>query len=344
MFMKYSKAERRTRVIWPVLGAIIVLAAVAAGALSVLWSEHWKPQPKAPAAQPAARPFVAGEISLSGKIQAQHAVLVPAPVEGKVDVFHVEIGQDVYEGQLLAQIKSDSLDTASQQATELAEGARNKVNDLEATLISARLEASRARALASRLRSEFDRSEKTYQRQRMLLSAGATPRMVFEKAEKQYQTDQAESAGAETLAEQAESRVSTLMRDYDAAKKSFEEKAQELEQAKADLEAAQVHSPVDGIVAGRRGNAGDDVDRTMKDLFQIATDPSQLAVVVEPEPPVLARIRPGQAAVVTVTEAQNEPLAAEVRKVENGQVTIEFISPDPAVRPGLTAQVRIKLT
>src|SRR6476620_4743434 len=116
MFMKYSKAKQGTRVIWPVLGAIIVLVAMAAGALSVLWREHWKPQPKAAATQGPAQPFPGGEVSLSGKIQAQHAVLVAAPVEGKIDVFHVEVGQDVYEGQLLAQIKSDSLDTAGQQA------------------------------------------------------------------------------------------------------------------------------------------------------------------------------------------------------------------------------------
>jgi multidrug resistance efflux pump len=341
--MKYIKAVTKTRVIALVLGAVVILAAVGAGAISVLWRERAKPAAQAATQRiPTAPP--GPDVSLEGKIKALHIVAVPVPVEGKVDVFHVEVGQEIFEGQLLAQIRNESLTGAEEQATQLAERARNRINDLEAALIAQRLEGSRARALASRTRSDFDRSEKAYQRQKMLLGAGATPRLVFEKAEKEYRINQAESESAETLAQQAEGRVESLLKELDAARKTLEERTVDLEHAKADLAAAEVHAPVDGLVVGLHGNAGDDVDRTMKDLIQIATDLSQLAVVIEPPPPVLARIRPGQSAVVTVAEAQNGSLAAEVKKVENGQVTVEFTSPDPAVKPGLTAQVRIKLT
>ncbi len=341
--MKYTKTSVKPRGIGLVLGAILVLAAIAAGVLSVVWREHVQPQPrKVTATQPSVP--VGTEVSLIGRIQAQHTVMVSVPVQGKIDVFHVEIGQEVFEGQLLAQIKSESLTGAEEQSTQLAERARDKLNDLEAALITARLEASRARAVAIRSRSDYDRSEKAYQRQKMLLGAGATPRLIFEKTEKEYLTNQAESASLETLAQQAEGRVDSLQKDRDSAQKTLDENNRELERVKVDLSSAEVHSPVDGVVVGRRGNAGDDVDRTMKDLFQIATGLSQLAVVVEPEPRVLARIRPGQPAVVTITEAQNQPLAAEVKNVEKGQVTVEFTSPDPSVKPGLTAQVRIKLT
>lgn len=341
--MKYIKAVKKTGIVWLVASAAIILAAIGAGALSVLWKEHVKPAQKAAEVVPAA-PVLGSDVSLEGKIQALRVIEVPAPVEGTVDVFHAEIGQEIFEGQLLAQINSDSLTGAEQQATQLADRARNRLNDLESSIIAGRLEASRARAVASRLKTEFDRSEKAYQRQKMLLAAGATPRLAFEKAEKEYLTSQAESASAEALAQQVESRIDALLKEQDAAKKTLEERTHELEAAEADLAAAEVHAPVDGVVVGRRGNAGDDVDRSMKDLFRIATDLSRLAVVVEPPPPVLARIHPGQTAVVTVSEAQNEPLAAEVKKVENGQVTVEFTSPDPAVKPGLTAQVRIKIT
>ena len=342
--MKYIKAVNKTGIIWLVAGAAIILAAVGTGALSVLWREHAKP-PRIAAAPPVqAAPVLASEVSLEGKILALRVVQVAAPVEGTVDVFHVEIGQEIFEGQLIAQINSASLTGAEQQASQLADRARNRLNDLEASIIAARLESSRARAVASRLKTEFDRSEKTYQRQRMLLAAGATPRLTFEKAEKEYLTGQVESASAEALAQQVEIRVDSLLKEQDAVKKTLDERTHELESAKADLAAAEVHAPVDGVIVGRRGNAGDPVDRSMKDLFQIATDLTRLAVVVEPPPPVLANIHPGQTAVVTVSEAQNEPLAAQVKKVENGQVTVEFTSPDPAVKPGLTAQVRIKIT
>ena len=342
--MKYIKAGKNTGIIWLVAAAAIILAAVGASALLVLWREHAPPAVKAAVPLASAAPAPASDVSLEGKILALRVVEVAAPVNGTVGVFYVEIGQEIFEGQLIAQINSDSLTGAEEQATQLAGRARNRLNDLDASIIAGRLEVSRAHAVASRLKTEFDRSDKTYQRQRMLLAAGATPRLAFEKAEKEYLINQAESASAGALAQQVESRIDALLKEQDAAKKTLEERTQELEAAQADLAAAQVHAPVDGLVVGRRGNAGDNVDRSMKDLFLIATDLSRLAVVVEPPAPILARIHPGQTAVVTVSEAQNEPLAAEVKKVENGQVTVEFTSPDPAVKPGLTAQVRIKLT
>src|SRR4051812_29360035 len=98
--MKYTKAVTKTRVIGLVLGAVAILAAVGAGAISVLWKERTKPAQKAVVAQ-TAPPVVDLDISLEGKIQARHIVPVGAPVAGKVDVFHVEVGQEIFEGQLL---------------------------------------------------------------------------------------------------------------------------------------------------------------------------------------------------------------------------------------------------
>jgi multidrug resistance efflux pump len=85
------------------------------------------------------------------------------------------------------------------------------------------------------------------------------------------------------------------------------------------------------------------VNQDLKDLFQIAVELSSLEVVVEPEPPVLERIRPGQEAVIQVAEIPGEGLPGKVREIKSGQVVVEFVSPSPAVQPGLTAQVRIKL-
>jgi hypothetical protein len=39
----------------------------------------------------------------------------------------------------------------------------------------------------------------------------------------------------------------------------------------------------------------------------------------------------------------NEPIPASVREVKGTQVLVEFTSPSPAIRPGLTAQVTIKI-
>src|SRR5262249_42717775 len=103
-------------------------------------------------------------------------------------------------------------------------------------------------------------------------------------------------------------------------------------------------SPVDGVVIGRRGQAGEMVDRSVRDLFQIAVMMSAMEVVVNPQPAVLNRIHPGQSVSIIIAEAPNGEIAGTVREIRDGQAVIEFISPTPAIRPGLSAQVRIKLT
>ena len=81
----------------------------------------------------------------------------------------------------------------------------------------------------------------------------------------------------------------------------------------------------------------------MEDLFQIAVDLSELDVILEPEPRVLERIRPGQEAVVQIAELLSG-IPGKVREIKESRVFVEFTSPDPAVKPGMTVQVRIKLT
>jgi hypothetical protein len=65
--------------------------------------------------------------------------------------------------------------------------------------------------------------------------------------------------------------------------------------------------------------------------------------VVEPAPPALARIRPGQEALIQIAELPGV-IPGKVKEVRGTQVIVEFTSPNPALRPGTTAQVRIRLT
>jgi multidrug resistance efflux pump len=69
-----------------------------------------------------------------------------------------------------------------------------------------------------------------------------------------------------------------------------------------------------------------------------------MEVVADAQPAALSRIRPGQAASIILPEAPNGEIVGSVREVRNGQVVVNFVSPTPAIKPGLSAQVRIKLT
>ena len=82
----------------------------------------------------------------------------------------------------------------------------------------------------------------------------------------------------------------------------------------------------------------------MTDLFRIATDLSLMHAVAEANPSQVGQIKQGQPAMISVAELGAELLEGTVVKVEGDKVTVEFGNPNPTIKPGLTAQVRIRLT
>lgn len=330
---------------WILFAGITVLLAVAAGALSV-YRQNLGLKKAPPAGQPKPVPTLGpgSEISVQGLVQAQRVATVAAPIDGVIESVDAEVGQDVFEGQLLAHIKNTKLDSALEAATAELEQAKQRVTNLEASIIASRLEASRARADASRVKSDYDRLEKAYQRQQMLIKEGATPRLVFEKAEREYLEAKQELETKDALARAAEGRLEGLSRDLDAAKKRLDERTTALDEVKDDVASGDVRSPVDGLVLSRRAAAGDEVNRTMEDLFRIAVTLSALEVEIQPPPDALPRISVGQSLQVFVAEVGGEPIPGTVREMKEGKVVVDFTSPTPAIKPGVTAQVKLKLS
>jgi len=338
--MTYNRGMVRGK--WLLFGGVVILAAAGAGSF-LLWRQQNVKPPAPPAQATPQTPAITTEVSAAGKIQAQKVVNVSAPIDGTIESFTADVGQDVVEGQLLAHLRNTRLDASFEAATSELNLAQTRVQNTEAAIIAARLEASRARADASRAHSEFDRAGKLYERQKMLYAEGATPRLVYEKAQRDYNVLKDESESKEAIARQMEDRLVELGRALDTFKRMLDDKSEALEQAKSDIAAEDVRAPVDGVIIARRGQPGEEVTRQMEDLFRIATALSSMEVVLEPAPQALPRIRPGQIAAIHVAEMP-EPISGTVREISGSRVIVEFISPTPLIKPGLSAQVTIKLT
>jgi len=324
---------------WLLLSGTIVLAAVAGGAL---WMYRTAAPPQRAVAAPAATTFSGTELSLPGTIRAQSVTVVAAPMDGTLESVLVETGQPVYEGQILGRIQNTGLEGAQQEAASDAARAQERYSQIQNEMIAARLEASRARADALRAQGECDRAERVYQRQQMLEKEGATPRLVFEKAAGEFQAAKAERDTRTELAKVAEDRLAGLVQSLDAARQSLDEKNQALDTARENAAAAEIRSPVDGLLVGCAKQPGEEVSTEVRDLFQIAVNLSAMEAVVEPGPAELARIRPGQDALVQFAEIP-DAIPGKVKGIQGSQAIVEFTSPNPALRPGATAQIRIKL-
>jgi multidrug resistance efflux pump len=319
----------------------LALVAVAAGALSTLRRRPAPPPPKPAAAVTA--PVLAGEVLLSGKVRARNVVGVGATVQGNIEVFLAEIGQDVEEGQLLARVANPGLETGRELADVSLNNSQARVVKIEAALTSARLESSRAAADASRARDDMDRAEKNFRRQTMLHREGATPRITFEKSSSEFDSSRGEYEGLAKLAKHADERIQSLLDELQNARKIYEDKQKQLDYAVTALADAEIRAPADGVVVSRKGEVGKSGMEQGGDLFLIATDTLELEVFLEPDPPTLKRIKPGQAALVLISDMREEPIPGKVAKIENGNVLVDFTSPDPAIKPGFLAQVRIRV-
>jgi hypothetical protein len=82
----------------------------------------------------------------------------------------------------------------------------------------------------------------------------------------------------------------------------------------------------------------------MTDLFQVAVDLHELQVIVEPDPPALKRLKPGLPALVQLLDYSADAVEAEIGVIEeDGRVKVYFTSPDPSIKPGMPAVVKIRL-
>ena len=328
----------------------LLLAAVALLAICTVGVVAWRRQLAAKAAAVAAKAapipgqvLAGAEVSFSGLVQARNVLAIPAPMDGTVEAVEVEVGASVEQEQPLARLKNEGLAAALAAAKADFEKAAERVSALESALISARLEASRSGVDAERARGDADRAERNLKREELLFREGATARLKFEKAQKDAAATAAEAEALRTSAGQAGEKIAKVTTDLETAKRGVDEKAANLEDSQAEINAAVVTAPVDGVIVAVNAKAGDEVTSKGADLFQIAVAAGELLVKVEPTPQVAEKFKDGLPALIQLLEISAEGIPGELKRGEKGDWRVEFKAPNSNVKPGLNAVVKVKL-
>lgn len=311
----------------------MALALGLAGGLLFSLRRNQVPQAKPVAA---AQRAAVKELSIQGRIEAVHTIAVGVTIAGEIDSFSADVGQDVFEGQVLARISNEGLQTGYENAQRILQNAEIKLSTLEAGISAARLEAVRTQAEAVRSAEDLDHASKEFDRQKVLNEAGATPRKTFEKSQRDYESAKADSEGNTELARHADERVAALTKEYDLAKKTLEDKRKELEEVQAAVAATEVRAPVNGIVVARQGEIGETITQEeAAALFRIATDTAALQADFTPDPAMKA----GDMVAISFNDIPGEPVTARIREIKNGQAMAEFTSANAAIRPGMPCSV-----
>lgn len=325
---------------WGLLSVLALGLGVAVGALSL---RHRRVE-ETPARNAGAAVLASNlEVSLTGIIRPQHVTGVGCSIDGNIEAFAANVGDDVFQGQVLARVGAAGLESEREAAAHAVEYAQDQVSRGEAAVTSMRLEASRAAADQQRARMALDLADKVYSRQKTLHAAGATPRLTFEKAEQDYNAAKQEYDVMDKAARAAADNVQNATESLSNAKKLLATKSQQLEDAQGAFEAAEVRAPVDGLIVARKGEVGKPARESGDEMFSIATDIYALEVPLDPPPDVLKKLQVGQQALVVVLDLQTGGMPGRVKEIKGTQAIVEFSSTLPAIRPGMRADVRLRV-
>jgi multidrug resistance efflux pump len=325
---------------WVLISAVTI-AAVAGGIFLLKYRQKPLPAPR----QAEAAVINTDEVTLSGSIRPQHVIGVGATVAGNIDAMLVDVGEDVFEGQVLARIGSSNVDSDREAATQALERSQDQLAKAEAAVNSSRLESSRADADMQRARAQLDRVQAILERQTTLHKAGATPNLVYEKAVKDYEAAVAEFEIMDKAQRAARDNVSQATTKVAELKAGVVQRSREVESAEGQYTATEIHAPSEGVVIARKGEIGKPASDYGDQLFQIATDMFALEVTLPAKPAVMKRIHPGQTATVQVLDLQSLGMPGTVKEVreKEGEIVVEFSGTVQAIRPGMRADVRLRL-
>ena len=324
---------------WVFISILAVAAGVGGGALSLRFHHAVAPPPR----RAEVLPLRSQVITLIGNVRPQHITSVGAAVEGNIETFLADVGDEVFAGQTLARISSAVLESTREQAASEVERTRDQVTRAESSVGVLRLEAAKADADAQRARMDVDRAQKAFERQATLHEAGATPRLVYEKSQQELDAARRVFEAMDKSAHGAHEAVEGALEQLEIVKKALTERTQAVDQAQVAFQGAEVHAPVAGTIVARRGEPGRSAAEAGDQMFQIASDMYALEVPVQPQPQDLPRIHPGQQATVLLLDLGGAGLPGTVKEIRDSGATVEFAGTVPGIKSGMRAEVRLKL-
>lgn len=189
-----QREEATTRPRWPwIVGAMIALIMMAGGAWMLLGTRSAAVEIVA-AEAPAAGSGSGAVLQATGYVTARREATVSAQITGRLTEVHIEEGERVAEGQLLARLD----DAQAKAALDLAR---------------AQLEAAQAAVAQSRAQAVLARQ--TLVRQRDLVARGLTPKQSYDQARAGADGAEAALLGAERQVQVARAQLDEARVNYD---------------------------------------------------------------------------------------------------------------------------------
>ncbi|HQR37965.1 MAG TPA: efflux RND transporter periplasmic adaptor subunit [Blastocatellia bacterium] len=285
---------------------------------------------------------IARSVVATGKIEPLTKVEVKSKASGLVKSVHVDYGESVRRGQVLAELDKEQL-----QATLREQ--RASLESAQAVLLTAKASVERGVVDASNpdlpfLKSNLDRSKKLYDR-------GIISTTDLENAEKAYQIALNKQLSAQR-------GVAVTQADVERARAEVARAQASVERAEEDLRNSTITSPIDGVVLSRDVEPGDAVSSILvlgsqATLVCTLGDTSQLYVKGKVDEADIGKVYDGQPARITVESFKDKkfngtvhmisPLGAEKDNVTTFEVRVTIDDPGNELKANMSANAEIIL-
>ena len=302
-----SAASRKLRRF--ILTGALVLAI--GGSALVVWQRFHSGPPVGYVTSAAAMGSVTRVVSTTGTVNPELTIIVGSYVSGVIKTLYCDYNTEVKTGQVCAKIDPRPYQTAVDQAkANLAVGKAQLQKD-QASLTYAKV---------------------TYDRYAMLVKSNAVSLEAFDNAKSTLDQAQAQLA-------------------YDEA--TIEQRQAELDAAQVSLDYTDIVSPVDGTVVSRNVTIGQTVAASFQTptLFLIASDLTKMQVDTNVSEGDIGEIKLKNKVLFSVDAFPNRVFEGEVTQIRQSPQTVQNVvtydvvvsigNTDLALKPGMTAAVRI---
>jgi HlyD family secretion protein len=259
------------------------------------------------------RGTIISNVAATGNLSAVTTVQVGTQVSGTIQKLFVDYNSRVKKGQVIAEIDPSLFDASVEQSQGNYLSAEANLQKAKVTLTDA---------------------ERTYNRNRKMLTDGIISQSDYDSAETAWQS-------ARTAVKAAEGSVSQTRGA--------------LRQSQTNLRYSTIRSPVDGVVISRAIDVGQTVAASFQTptLFTIAQDLTKMQIEVSVDEADISRIVLEQNATFTVDSYPEQSFRGKVVQIRSAPiinqnlvtyiVVVNVDNSDLKLKPGMTANVSVEV-
>jgi HlyD family secretion protein len=312
-------SKRLTRKQWLIIAVVLLLALLAASALTHRGDTTQYITAKVQEGE------IRDAVEASGTVNAVINVQVGSQVSGTIARLNADFNSRVHKDEVIAEIDPRLLEGALLQATA-------DLKNATANVIASKANLAKAKAGLAQTKAEFDRAS-------VLTARNIGSESAFDLAKANYESAKSGVDAAVASVAQAEAQVS--------------QKEAAVSVARTNLNYTIIRSPIDGTVVARNVDVGQTVAASLQapTIFSIAQDLARMQVFAKVDESDVGRIRRGQVVTFKVdafpkqlfqgTVSQLRMNPTTVQNVVTYDAVIDFANPELKLFPGMTAYVTI---